>query len=275
MKKGILFTTGLALLATAVLALAITSTYQLEKIQDLVFDKTAYSRAYNEYNTIAKDVKDIVLNTSGLKIEVLENTVTFNEFIQNPSAATYQSTIDTYRSFALNQTDNTQLQLTTLRNNLLLEIQPHSINYTHSTVGGTDILVQTPNVNMTNYSVTVVCSENVSSCAWNIPDGDKGTRLEVNVIGDPGSCSGTYLVDPSQTSRLNVNSGGLTVEVKPGGWLTVENNFVTAVNVSTTLYLTAVTDNIIAVYIPDGAVITAYEDYEIVKSGGIKIADGQ
>jgi hypothetical protein len=269
-SRGFLFTTGLALLALAVLSLAMTGVFYRQRLQDSAYSMAAAERVVDEHSSVSSGLRDLVVKASGIALEASESSVTFSETLPNPHAPAFQASLDAYAAFALNNTDNTRLSLNAFRNNLPLEVRPHGLTYSHFPYGG-GLVRLTPSSTGLNYTVEIRTTLNITTCSWNVPAGDNTLRLRASVLGEPGSCADTVMVDPSRVSGLSVNSGAVHVDVGPGGVLSVGNAQPSPINVSIAAFLTPATDNIIGVWLPDGVVETGLADFGVSKAGGTRI----
>ncbi|MBM3309443.1 MAG: hypothetical protein FJY77_04235 [Candidatus Altiarchaeales archaeon] len=271
MKKGIVFTIGLALLALTVLTLATTMLLYRQSMQDLVYAPSAMERAYNTFHSAADDLKDIVLQASGVAVTVDGNDITFTETIPNPNVLAYQTSIDLYANFISSNVDNLELDLNHLRNTLTFVTLPQNVSYTHNTFGGKTIYVLPSTTNL-NYSLSLQASENVSNCTYDIPPGDNTMAVYFEITGNPGSCTQTLLIDPSTSSSIYINEGSMTVSITPGGRLSVQSNLVSSINLTTTLHLAGQPNNNPGVYLPDDMLTASLSDYGMEKRGYVKIA---
>lgn len=270
-NKGVVFTVGLALLALAVLSLSTTTLVYRQRMQDLVYSMAAVERVRNSFNSIGADLRGIVLKTSGIGIQLNGGVVLFNETIPNSQAAAYQSVLDLYGGFAANNTDNIILDLNGLRNTLTLAVQPSGLNYTHDFFGGREVRINPSSVNFNRYSVSIYSPENITNCTWNIPAGNNTLMLDFYIRGSPGACNLTLLADPSMTSSFDVNGGSLVMTVGSGGRLSIRNNWLTAVNVSTGVYLTNVSGSLMGIYLPEGIVRASLPEHGVSKGGRVKL----
>jgi hypothetical protein len=266
---GVVFTAALGLFALAVLSLTAMAVSHMQEMRDNVYVSSSMERAYSESEAAEDDIRDIIARTSGVGVSVSHSAVTFQEELPNPHAATFRRVLASYGQF-IGQHSTLQLDTSALANTLTLAISPSGVNYTHIPYGGGQLALAVSRPNVDRYSVTVSSGINITNCSWTNPLGNNTLTLDIMVSGNPGSCSRTMSVDPALGSRLDVNAGAMYVTVLGGG-LSVVNSMASAVNVSTTAYLTDASDDIISVQAPGVSLSASLPQYGIIRRPGIRV----
>lgn len=267
--KGIFFSIGLSLLAFEVLSLSATTVVYRQEMQDSLQSVSAMERSYNVFKSIESDLSEIVIHTSGIEIDIDSNRVTFTEQIPNQQESIYQGILDKYEEFALNNTDNIQLQLSEMRNTFTLTVNNGCINYTHTSFGE-DILVIPSISSLANYSIVIVSLGNITPCTWNISDGNNSLPVSVNIYGSSGGCSNTVLVDPSLTNIIETENSTIRITINSGGRLHIENNQASVINVLTDISLKNLSENI-SIYIPGDVISISLPANGILRKGKVRI----
>jgi hypothetical protein len=274
MRRGLLFTAALGFLAVSLIGLASDMGFYMVESRKPALMASATQRVNEAFNSAGFDLRDIVLETSGLKIQYMESNITFNETIPNSAqAAKYKDNIDLYLEIGGNQSADMQFFLNELRNNLRITVEPGGLNYTHTSFGGNTIKINTSS-NVVKYNISLVTDKNITSCAWNIDTtGDQiplAVHLRTTLEGSEfEECDEVRNVGLEGESIFNANQYNLTINMT-GGQLIITNDWNTQLEVSTRIYLDP-SNNISGVYIPDGTVEASLNQYGIQKRGKIRL----
>lgn len=281
MKKGVMITLGMLLLASIVFSLGV-----------LVFHNTAYSnerfaelalfdRVYELDSSVSSNLKRIFEYESGMSVTVKNNSVELGETI--PRTTNYASVMENYRDYIEN-TYNTSLVLkfdnsvfNSVKNQMPLLIKPHGILYTHDVSGDSDWISITPEstTSVLNYTFKINTTADAITMSWYTTPGGKtitvtanyknGQVTQTNAVAMTGviAVNMTYTNPPAQAD-------GIMLLLLPPESITVSRG-TNHVGVETVLALNAASDQTTVSY-PDNMYNITFQDSNITKTSTPRIA---
>ena len=125
MAKGMMFSITLFLLSSLLLALSIIifNNTQATELRATEFGST--TKIIDLSSSIESSISEIYLSTSGINVEIFNNTVNITEELPNNNTAQLQENLKNFKNFVENQSNIIKLNL----NNTNLTIVPTNIMY--------------------------------------------------------------------------------------------------------------------------------------------------
>jgi len=263
MKKGVLFTLSILLIVSLVLAIAILNFKSVQKTKDVLSEVGAVERVYNLGTSVANGFKEIFNAYSGINLTLVNETITFKEFLPNTNTALFKNSLDNYKVYVENEDNNTKLNINTLKNELPLLILPHNITYTHSSFGDKRIIVDPNKINFDKYYVKI---ENfiTTSCNWNTYPGTFQFQLET----DNPTCNNIQNIDITQNNLININNGIILIYINKT--LIIENNGASAY-ITTSINLNKTNHDRITIESKPDIINLNYSDLGVSRTSGFRI----
>lgn len=219
MKKGILFTVGLAFYCAILLTLAAMFLEHSKEMTSAGNEMAALERVSSTFLGLEKSARDVFEKTSGIGISIDGGTVVFSETLPNPLALEYRTASGGLESFADrygNRSDvSVDMDLSDSRSNMSIWMEPQEILVTHGPYGSGKLTVSPNQINFESYTIQLKVPEDVS-CASNLVAGDD-FQVQISVSGIlETSCSGGWIVNASASSTYSVNNGSVTINITNG-----------------------------------------------------------
>lgn len=267
MKKAMFFTLGLTFMAGTVLVLAILIYHNTASTEERFADLGKLERLHDLDSSIQKCLKDIFNNKSGISLSVNNDIVSFEEDLPNGNATSFSNYLNDFKDFVEKNNTNIELNITEITDKLPLVILPQNITYQHENFGGDTIKIIPSQINFKGYEVYVTLNRNVTSCNW---DTDPGTfNLTVTAVGTSGSCTDSRLIDAAVTNTVDINGGGVDVDVSDGGQLTINTDY--SISLRTDVLLIK-TDEQVKVAYKEGTINIVFEELNMQWKGNVRIA---
>ncbi|MFH1722260.1 MAG: hypothetical protein ABH950_06630 [Candidatus Altiarchaeota archaeon] len=237
MKKGMLFTVGLTLLALTILSMSSMYRAHTQRSQDGTFELLAVDRAWELESSMEKEIRSIFENTSGIEYNKTGLIVTFKESLNNSDAQVMNESITKFEAF-LAQTNYTSqgglsaaLNLGEVKDHSTLVIHPYDVSYTHPILSGNTLQVKPDDYHdIKRYFVkfTIPDGKDRDNCTFMIPPylANDTVQLTVQVLGPMFSCGMDGLVAVNEHNWVSVNdTSGNNFTLTLNDWATLSMNW--------------------------------------------------
>ena len=198
-----LFTLSFSFLVMVVLSLAILIFHSSQESEDIVSKLVVLDRVYELDNSIGKSLGDIIILKSGISINVMNDSVSFEESLPNEAKDTFNSSLYGFKKFIEDNISGVNLDISNLEE-MPLTITPGDITYKHVGNNWSSIMVLPPAGYSGGYSIFISIEDNVT-CSSNFNPGS--FNLSYEVIGIADSCDYTSeMINPANDKRIIVTS---------------------------------------------------------------------
>ncbi len=208
MKKGVIMTVGMLLLASVVFSLSVLIFHNTASLNDRFGEIALFDRLYELDNSISNGMKTVFEDKSGITITKLNNSLEFSEFI--PRSTNFGSAVDSFVSYMENAYKSSPIvvfddsALSTLKNNLPIYVEPEMFVYTHNSLGGNQIEVN-PQSSGSIKGYDVVINSTASSAVISWPQLSSGSLpVSIKVVYAGGTATDSKNVNPSSSSRATM-----------------------------------------------------------------------
>ena len=264
MKKGVLLTISLVMIASIALTLSILNFINAETTKDRSAEIGSLERLYSISDSIAIGFKEIFNTYSGINITINNRSISFEEFLPNNNVNTFKNNLDNYKSYIEGQDSTIFLNTSTLKNELPLIILPHNITYKHNSLGGNKIIINPAQINFNKYYINIGPGLNITSCIWSTSPGS----LTFQLVTNNPSCDNTVNINPNQSNSININNGGILINMSKD--LEIENNL-GMVKVKAIISLNEIANEKIMVWSDKSVINIKYLNLNISKNSGFRI----
>lgn len=281
MKKGLMFTFVLALLAIMVFTLSVLIYKVSLEDEAMVSSIAIIDRNHDIYTSIEKGLKEIFDYDSAIELNVsLEDLcISIGENIPNNQSTEFAESVNDFEEYVEENFPEVALDTTGITETLSLTVKPQNVTYTHTDGFGfqrTQVIPLSASL-ITSYEVNIsTLYENVTEIDWR--DSTSGS-VPFRVIAS--SENGTFLelsdtIDITRTVDIHVYlTSGKEVKIKvipnEEGKLEVENKEDNEVYVVTTFCVTESPDEAIRVAYPESAILVNYSDFGTSRLGTVRI----
>ena len=237
-KKSMLFTLSFSFLVMVVLSLAILIFHSSQESEDIVSKLVVLDRVYELDNSIGKSLGDIIILKSGISINVMNDSVSFEESLPNEAKDTFNSSLYGFKKFIEDNISGVNLDISNLEE-MPLTITPGDITYKHIGNDWSDVGVLPPAGYSGGYSLFIVTDKNITTCNSNFNAGSFNLSYEVIGIDEDYSCSDTKMINPADNKRVIVTSlqegNIINIEVNSNGALLINLTKDITITVRTTI----------------------------------------
>ena len=263
MKKGILFTLTVVLIASLVLTIATLNFKNIQKSKDRLAEIGSLDRVSSITNSISNGFNKLFYVYSKINVTLSNQTITFEEYLPNNNASIFKSNLDLYKNYIEREDSNLILNINTLKSEMPLVILPYNITYKHNSYGGNKILIIPEEVNFNKYYLEIQ-NISIASCTWNTYAGNFTFQLYTNNV----LCDNTRSIDLTKNNSININSGGILIYINDT--LTVQNNGA-AIKLKTSITLDNIENERITVKSYNNIINLNYISLNLSRSSGFRI----
>ncbi|MFH2028666.1 MAG: hypothetical protein ABIJ08_05980 [Nanoarchaeota archaeon] len=265
-KKGIYFTIAFSFLMMVVLALAILIFNDQLKSEEIVTKLSLVDRVYDLDSSLQQSMADIFHIKSNISINMSNTSIMFTEKIPNSGRSNFNNSMISFKKFVESNISNINITIDDVIARLPLIIMPYNITFESD--GQTGINVIPRELNFMGYSISILLSENVTSCNNNIQAGT--FNLSVYVYGqNENKCEYSLLIDATAENEISVNGNELIIDVT-NNRLSISLNNETSMTAYTKTSLLLDTSNIYIRY-PSPSISIHFDDMGVYKVSGVRI----
>ena len=206
--KGVLFSIGLLVLSMTILTTSFIFLQGNIESQEEIARLSIYDRMHSEIKCIENSYSNIL--SMVVDVSIYDNSVSFRERLPNPNADDFKDNVDGFREFAINNSDfYLQLDMTEVKNDLPLIVEPLGIKYYHDSGFGNNRIAVINSSDIANYSLDLKIAEDGSiNTVWNDVAGTD--EFSINIETNTDTYSETRSLDFSASSTLEINISDAT-----------------------------------------------------------------
>lgn len=262
MKKALLFTIGLVIMASVLLALAALNFRNSELTKDRLAEIGSLDRISSAASSVSNGFKDLFNAYSNIDLTITNENLTFEEDLPN-SISNFRNNLDSYKNYVESNDKSINLSINNLKTRLLLNLFPHNITYKHNFANNEIFIVpyQLPNFN--KYYVELPSSFNITSCIWSYSNGSLNFELKTN----NQACNGNVYLDSSQNNLITINNGLL---IRINNTLLISNSLST-VRLKIFIGLNDIGDTKVLALSDQDIINIKYNNLNISKNSGFRI----
>ncbi len=205
MKKGVIMTVGMLLLASVVFSLSVLIFHNTASLNDRFGEIALFDRLYELDNSISNGMKTIFEDKSGITITKSNNSLEFSEII--PRSTDFGGAVDSFVSYMENAYKSSpkvvfdNSTLSTLKSNLPIYVEPEGFVYTHNSFGGDQIFVNPQSTgDIKGYDIIVNSTASSAVISWpQLTSGSLPVSIKIFYAG--GTAADSKNVNPSSNNQ--------------------------------------------------------------------------
>jgi len=261
MKKALLFTMGLVIIASVLLSLAALNFRNSELTKDRLAEIGSLDRISSVTSSISNGFKDLFNSYSNIDVIITKSNITFEEDLPN-SISNFQNNLDSYKNYVESSDKTINLSISKLKTQLPLNIFPHNITHKHN-FANNEIFVIPKQPNLNKYAVELPSSFNITSCSWSYSNGSLNFELKTNTP----ICNGNVYLDSSQNNLITINNGFL---IKINSTLLISNSL-SPVRLKIFIGLNDLGNSKVLLLSDSDIINVKYDNLNISKNSGFRI----
>jgi len=217
-KKGMLYTLGLSLFIFVVLLLAVLFFRHAGSVESRNIELSFFQKNYDLDNSIQNVFTWAFVSKSGIVFSSDYSSLTIEENLPDDFTE-LDNLISELESKVENDFSAVNISLETFLDGHGLVLMPLNITYKHTSSG---IFIES-NPNITGYNVTLIFTENITSCT---PDIEGGGTVEIDFLGQSLGDDCVVSQDNVEEGEIDLIVGGeeVTIELGEDGEFTIESN---------------------------------------------------
>jgi len=267
--RGILFSLSLTTLALAVVSLALlffTYTYEIElsKQQPMTSE-----RVYQTYNEVEHALSLLFFNYSGVDVELTNTTFSYLENLPNKKAENFKTQLTRYSLFLGNHSPHVNIKTSTLIHHLPIILSPHDAWIYHPSYGTASLVAGGNLSSLHGYFVSILWSQNLSSCESITPPGSMTFNVTLNVTGANNTCFISRLVDPEENNVFRFNGGELKIIINNTGNFSLNLQGESELRLNLTFELTPSSSTLLS--LPTDTIKVEYSEFNLTRIGGVRL----